>query len=207
MKLKANEAKAGFTIFEIIIVVAVSVAIMSVVMANQSRFRRTLDLTNSAYETALAIREAQVYGTSVRGSPGNFESGYGIHINKTTPGSFFLFRDRSPASNVGNGKWDAGLDTLISTYKFRGNVLISNFCRIGPSAGFDNCWKDLGVGQQIDTMDIAFQRPDPAAKLSVTGCSACGQSVPTRSGTITLSLPNGDSRIIEILSNGQIAVK
>jgi type II secretory pathway pseudopilin PulG len=200
-------SRSGFTVVELLIVVAVSITITSLILSNQGRFKRTLDLTNLAYETAFAIREAQVYGTSVRGAGGNFEAGYGIHFNVSMPDSFFLFRDSSPLpSGIGDGVWNSANDTVLEVYKMRGGIKITEFCT------FASPKKHCKVSPQppptvITRMDITFQRPDPSAKIE-DDCTIgpCGNK-PYTKAEITLASSDGVTRTIVILRNGQASVQ
>jgi prepilin-type N-terminal cleavage/methylation domain-containing protein len=207
MKLKAKEAKKGFTLVEFVVALAISSLIVALVLANHTQFRRKVELTNLGYEMALAIREAQVYGTSVRGVAGDFSAGFGIHFDSSDLTSFFLFHDSSP-TGFGDGEYIALDDIILETFRLREGVLIDNFCRINATTPNDNCLNDMqGVGHEIDTLDITFQRPDPRARLEITGCSSCAQSEPPGRATITLISVDGDTQVVEVNTVGQISVK
>ncbi len=49
-------------------------------LANHERFNSSILLDSLAYDIALSIREAQVYGLSVRGINADFQVGYGVAL-------------------------------------------------------------------------------------------------------------------------------
>src|SRR6185312_4659547 len=95
----------GFTLVELRVVVAIFLIITAITLGNQSRFSSDILITNLAYQIALSIREAQVYGIGSKGvadnsSSGinNFQAGYGIHIGASDdltlkPTSYNVFAD------------------------------------------------------------------------------------------------------------------
>src|SRR3989344_6847475 len=78
------KALRAFTLVELVVVLAIFTLISSVVLANHSRFNGSVLLGSLAYDIALSIREAQVYGLSVKqhtvAGVGQFQIGYGIHF-------------------------------------------------------------------------------------------------------------------------------
>src|SRR3989344_9636523 len=94
-----NSCYKGFSLIEIVVVMAIFMTISSVVVVSQRRFGGNLLITNLAYDVALTMRQAQVYGISVRkvkavSDPegiAQFERSYGIHIG--TAGYYILFAD------------------------------------------------------------------------------------------------------------------
>src|SRR3989344_8294101 len=84
---------AGFTLIELLVVTAIIVVVSGVVLANQNRFGGQVLLQNFAYDVALSIRQAQVYGLAVAragsGGTATFGTSYGIHFeidDPSTPG-------------------------------------------------------------------------------------------------------------------------
>lgn len=59
-------AKAGFTMVEMLVVLAIFGILTAVIIFNHGSFNSNIVLTNMAYEVALEIRQAQVYSLGVR---------------------------------------------------------------------------------------------------------------------------------------------
>jgi prepilin-type N-terminal cleavage/methylation domain-containing protein len=85
--------KGGFTIIELIVVVTIFLVIASVTILSQRSFDNSILIDNLAYEIALAVREAQVYGVSTRGIEADFTYSYGVHFDEAEPNRFVLFAD------------------------------------------------------------------------------------------------------------------
>ncbi len=96
----ANEpmiSSRGFTLIEMLIVLAIIGVITAIAVTGQQSFDRSVILTNTAYDVALSIREAQAYGFSGKSATlsasdsGNYA--YGIDFNINTPTTYTLFAD------------------------------------------------------------------------------------------------------------------
>ena len=75
------------------------VTITSVVLTSQSAFNKTLILANTAYDVALSLRSAATYGLGGH-AINMMPTGYGMHFELSTPGSFTLFADTYPAPSA-----------------------------------------------------------------------------------------------------------
>src|SRR3989344_4125727 len=101
----------GFTLIELVVTSAIILLITTFVLFQQTKFNSSTLLRSLTYSMALSVRQAQVYGTSVRESaPGSgfFAQGYGIYFPGTGAGAdtFYLFPDIAPSPN-GNGSYDS----------------------------------------------------------------------------------------------------
>ena len=94
---------AGFTLIELMVSVAVIALVTAVIVYNQGDFSDKISLVNTASDIELQIREAQVYGVSVREfqpSSNEFNFAYGVSINLNAfagtlgPTSYVSFIDR-----------------------------------------------------------------------------------------------------------------
>jgi prepilin-type N-terminal cleavage/methylation domain-containing protein len=186
-----HKASRGFSLIELLVVVGIFTVITTLILANHSRFNSSVLLGSLAYDIALSIREAQVYGVSVRGVSTNFQVGYGVHFSGAN--SFVLFADSYPAG-VPNKKYDAQ-DTIVSTYTLNPGHSIANFCGV-DNAGAQSC----SATGAIASLDIVFLRPEPDANISSPGSSPYAQ------GIITVKSSAGQTRAITVASTGQIAV-
>lgn len=187
----AFKTMRGFSLIELIVVIAIFSTISLVVLANHSRFNSSVLLGSLAYKIALSVREAQVYGLSVQGQSSNFQVGYGVHFAGGTTFTFF-------ADINGNKKYDAGTDTVVKTYTVSQGHTISDFCGIKSDTT-----RQCAASGVLTYLDVAFFRPDPDARMT-SNVFASPNSY--SSSEITVSSPAGSTRKVTIASTGQISV-
>ncbi len=181
----------GFSLVELLVVVGIFVVITGVVLSNHTRFNSSVLLGNAAYDIALSVREAQVFGLSTRGTAGVFEVGYGVHF--ATPTSYLLFSDGDR-----NHRYDSesGTDTVLKTFGLQRGYVVVRYCGV-RSNGTEDCSDN---GAALPHLDIAFLRPNPDATIT----SANG--ILYSSAKITLRSGSGETRTVSVQSTGQIAV-
>jgi prepilin-type N-terminal cleavage/methylation domain-containing protein len=188
--------RAGFTLIELLVVVAIIIVITGVILANTNKFGGQTLLQNLSYDIALSLREAQVYGLSVRSNNGNFKSGYGMHFDINTPTTYNLFADVAQ-----NGVYQAGEDVAPSPY-----AIGQNFKLCDTTGGTEFC-------SGITKLDILFIRPEPDACISynsavfVTGGSSYACTSIIQSARIVVTSPRGGFMNVIIYANGQISVQ
>lgn len=180
-----------------LVVVGIFALITLIALANHSRFNSSVLLGSLAYDIALSVREAQVYGLSVQSFNAGFQVGYGIHFSSAT--SYFLFADRSDAAGnaTPDNHYEAGLDSIIRTYSVGQGHTIQSFCGMN-SLGASEC--SNGAPNPIDHLDIVFFRPNPDANISSNNPGFYS------SGRIIVASPSGETRTITVQSTGQISV-
>lgn len=197
----------GFTIVELVISVAIFVAMTTLVVSKYGTFNSSTLLTDTAYDTALVLRLAQTYGLSVKNSSSsgtNFNLPYGVDLNTgsdfcggstSNTRTFVLFADSNPSTADGL----CGVsDTSITPYTLSQGATIASLC-----AGSDatNCHT---AGQAMTRLDISFVRPNPEAVICgiKSGSTLCTYAY----AEAVLSHPSGGSRTIVIRQNGQISI-
>jgi len=200
-----SKAPKGFTLIELVVVIAIMVLITTAILARQARFDSSTLLRSLSYSVALTIRSAQVYGTSVRGSAtaqanctaGTYVSGscyagaYGVYFNG--PNSYSLFAD-----NNGNGVYDASVDTIVQTYQIGAGFQISKFCGVLPG-GSKHCSTD---GSPISWLVVYFKRPNPDALFT----SSAGETYNGAYIQIAAINDPTNTHSISVASTGEIAV-
>jgi prepilin-type N-terminal cleavage/methylation domain-containing protein len=122
-KQAKSESKRGFTIIELIVVSALFGVMAVVAVMGQSRLDNNLLIDNMAYEIALAIREAQVYGLATRQSASDFNVLYGIHFDENS-NTFFTY-SKPHASPDASGKYDENISVKVDTYQLAPRMKIS----------------------------------------------------------------------------------
>ena len=195
--VKATSNKSsGFTLIELVVVIGMLVLITAITLVNHSSFNSSTVLGSLAYDIALSIRQAQVFGLAVReyreGGTATFDTGYGVHFEGPLPTkSYILFADRDRDLNY-NTLIDGDVDVFTIG---RGNF-ISDIC-VTNSVGFEQC-----SGAGVTELDIIFDRPDPEAIIKINGD-------PEKYGSarIIVSSPRGSERVIRVFSTGQITVE
>src|SRR2546430_1163739 len=97
----------GFTLIELLVVSAIIVIITALFLLRQSKFDSSTVLRGLAYSMALSMRQAQVYGVSVAGTPtaqsncingvyagsNCYATGYGLYFSKASNRTYILFAD------------------------------------------------------------------------------------------------------------------
>lgn len=187
--LTAHSTK-GFTLMELLVVVGIFVVVTSVVLTSNTRFGGVFQLQNLAYDVALTIRQAQVYGISVRQTEaGEFSSAYGVYFNQNDPVHYELFED-------GNGSnfFDTGENVPPSPYVIGRNFSIAKLCApAGDSA--DTC-------SAATRLDITFKRPEPDAFIRANDLAALHKNA-----RIVFRSPRGDELSVIVEITGGISVQ
>jgi len=202
----------GFSLIELIIVVAIMMVITSAVLFRQSKFSSDILITNMAYEVALSIREAAVFGLSSKYTDSDYRVGYGIHFGPDGASSpsegFVTFIDKSlnPITDISPGDdaefnyaFDHDFDDVLSTVQMTQGQTIYDFC---ASDGVDS-WDCSG---DYSYLDIVFVKPNPEAHITM-GESGDPNGKTYSQAKITVVSSLGDKcRTVTVSASGQIAV-
>ncbi len=210
----------GFTLVEMVVVLAIISVITGIALMSQSTFNRSLLLTNTAYTVALSIRQMQSLGLSSRVFDTVQNTGYGVHVAAATPESYLLFADISntpgsipancvtgtpdtPEEKPGNCLYDTDgtPDGIVETFSFSRGYTISRFCgNVNTSTRY--CSTDSV--SPLSALDIAFVRSN--TEIAANGYRN-GVWVPFVSAEIYISSADGTSeRGICVSRVGQVSV-
>ncbi|MBP6860131.1 MAG: prepilin-type N-terminal cleavage/methylation domain-containing protein [Candidatus Pacebacteria bacterium] len=218
-RAKSQQLKAvpGFTLIEMLVVLAIIVIVTGIAIGGHASFGRTLSLNNAAYSVALTLREAQTYGFTSRGYTGIQNTGYGVSFSSAT--GFSLFADTYPAVAAsatpdqppGNGRYDAGVAPsgcpgaeCVTNYTLNNGYSVAKFCVKPESATSD--WI-CNTTSTLTKMDIVFKRPESDARISGRlGSSDSGWSDEYVRACVSVAGSSGDTRTVSISEAGQIAV-
>lgn len=151
-----SSSAAGFSLIEMLITISVMGIIAGTVFVQRSSFSESISLKNVAQEIAVAIRQAQVYGVSSRGSNlgDDFdEFSYGVYFNLSNEQSFLMYRDTR-----GNRGYQPA-DDLIETYQLPRDMRIRYIC---VHDDFDTTACNTA---DRDNLVIRFSRPHPDAQI------------------------------------------
>jgi prepilin-type N-terminal cleavage/methylation domain-containing protein len=198
--------KRGFTLIELIVVIAIFTVMTGILLANLPQFRDQTNLDLIAHQIAIDIRQAQVYGVSTKAvgtenQPNTFPW-YGIHF-KTAPIVNFEIFSHNPLNDPA-GSQVYGEDNYPPevTYALPGGYTIIDTYGCTDAEG-----TSCTVGAKKD-LRIIFKRPDPQATFYVATDGEITQ--PTNGySTVHIVLQSNRSkntRDIVVYSNGQISV-
>ncbi|NOY35892.1 MAG: prepilin-type N-terminal cleavage/methylation domain-containing protein [bacterium] len=187
---------SGFTLVELLVTMSILVVITSMILANYPKFSGTLALKRTAQEIALTVRQAQVYGLSVRefGAGSGVFPGYGVHFDIVgSPDTFVLFADINKNKSYDAGDGCGGASTeCVQMFKINTGDKISKLC--GDEQSFPP--GDCSLGQ----LDIVYLRPTPTVTLEGDGSSFSDADIVVRS-------PRGEEKKIKVWLSGQIGVE
>lgn len=197
-----KSGKGGFTLIELMAVTAIIVIITSVVLANNNKYGGSVLLQNLAYDIALSIRQAQVYGISVRGFGVNnstFNVAYGMHFdtNVNNNKSYVLFADLEK-TGIFNPNHDPTENVSPSPYTISRGYYILDLCEPAGTKLAANSYSCTSVSQ----LDIVYKRPEPDAAIRVNGNPTLKSDA-----RILVASPRGDILSIVVDAAGQISVQ
>lgn len=215
MKIQNKKKNRGFTLIEMIVVVAIFTILTSVVLFNYSDFNNNILSTNLTYEIALTVREAQVYAlgaTGVVGATDGFNTRYGAYFNidldavSDNDRYFMLFADKDSNGRCENGcsfqciAGDPDLDSCREVSRLTRGVFIANLCVANgePINEDGEC-----TGESVKDLSITFERPNPDAVIATSGYDPGAYT----DAAIIVEAPNAARRAVVVRSTGQISVK
>lgn len=182
----------GFSLIELLVVTGIFTVITGVVLANNAQFNSSVLLGNAAYDIALSVRQAQVFGLSTQVHSGQFQVGYGIHFEGPT--QYLLFADLDDAHD---GRYDPDVDQVVQQYTLGRGHTIKQYCGVNSDTTEDCSDGPAALTQ----LDIGFLRPNPDA--TITG----DNPTPYSSAKIVIQSRADETRTVTIQSTGQISVK
>src|SRR3989344_5639425 len=188
LQAKRYKLQAGFTLIEMLVGIAVMAIVTGVMLANNGRFGGQVLLQNLAYDIALTLRHAQVYGISVLRfeDTASYAPGYGIHFLTSGPGNIFiLFGDRDNSKTYSSDEAVEGKD-----YTIRSGYRISEL----------RVFVDGTARPNVSQLDVVFSRPEPDAYIR-SGSDVYDMAC------IAVTSPKGDVRYVVVQLNGQISVQ
>ncbi len=200
-----RRAQPGFTLIEMLVVLAIIIIITAIALSGQGNFDRTLALNNATYDIGLSIREAQSYGVSSQAYAGTTNAGYGIYLNTGTPSTYVLFADTNPAvasgaqpdAKPGDGLYSSSANPpeLVKTYTLNNGFSVSSVCAYAAS-GAKTC------SPTMSELSVTFGRPN--SRTVVKGRTASWSTY--RSACLTVTGRSSDSRYLYLAETGQVSV-
>ena len=218
------KAPHGYTVLEMIVVLAIVGILTAVILVGQTTFNRTLLLTDTAYTVALSIRETQTLGLSSEKTLGVQNAAFGVHFAVSPSNSYVQFADvlptitapswcppipiGTPASLIkpGNCVYD-GAGELYHTFNFN-QGFVQSFCiytQVNGSPTPDGCSNGAPYLPNLSSLDIVFQRPNTTTLITGTLTSGVYAAQPD-TACIEIKAPTGTCKFVQITQLGQISV-
>jgi len=206
---------AGFTLVELLVVIVIMSLITLVFLNRQSKFDSATIMRSLAYSVALSVRQAQVYGVSVRPTAtgaANFSAAHGLHFSSATPSSYIIFADQKDSAGNRDNAYTAAQDTVDQTFTLGGGYRITELCAVNSLGRRCTGANDSsGPPGSISSLVILFVRPNPDAQIFAyknDGTPLLVGGVPETysSAYVQISSVNGDTRFIAITNTGQVSV-
>jgi len=221
----------GFTLVELLVALSIFLVISAITLSNYPQFNSRTSLTGLAQEISISIREAQVYGVSVKSATSSSVAGstypaYGIFFGNdaisTTHANtkaYSLFFDK-PGAATGKFGLSIGDEFATDNYEILDTTNIGNGNKITQIRGY-GCDTGVADGTQLDAAFIVFRRPNPDAKIKVLvqdsnhiwSVGSVGGFPPTTSykscGQVNITITSRDVQFkkdIVVYSTGQITV-
>ncbi len=235
MKLQIKKTNKGFTLLELLFVIAIFAILTATVIYNYGNFNSNIIMSNLAYEVALEIRQAQVYSLGVRGTPvvgedASFDTRYGVlfTVGDSVNTRYMLFSDFSPVnddpenvdSRAGNGECNSS-ESISDTCRDNGcdyecfqtgdlvnGITFDKICIIEETDGNP---VDLDGGEcapdaiSVNNVNITFARPYTNAIIVSQGDSH--EEDDKLNAGIVLKSTGGSKRAVIVRSSGQISVE
>ena len=185
-----------------LVVLAIITFLMSIILTSQSSFNKSFVLENTAYDIALTLRDAEIFGLGSRGVDAVSNVGYGLHFDTGSPGSFLLFADTYTPASCGMPNCKPGDkiytsdDVLRQTYTLGNGITVNDFCVFNGtnwSCAYSN-------GSTLNSLDIVFARPNPDAFIRVNSDTLTSYS----KTCVSLTSPQGGARFVSVSLSGEI---
>lgn len=169
----------GFTLVEMAVVTAIFAVLTVIVMVRYGDFTSNMLVTNEAYEIALELRQAQVFGLGSRGyeapTGGDtvFNYPYGVFVNLSDDAPkqadrVYFFADLNASNETGYGQCNASngsgicscvSDECLSQKPLQRNIRITEI--VTDTTRNDGTCE----ASNVDQIAITFKRPSPEAHI------------------------------------------
>ena len=202
-----NNKSQGFTLVEFVVVVTIGVIILATVIGGQTKYNDMASLKSVAEDLSLTIRQAQIYGVSVKGvgtAQTDFTLPYGIFLDSVGSTNKYVYYADKNKNGYFDGNYDCTSDPVgecLSVIPFpRGNK-ISSICRMFVD-GTETC--DVGRA------DATFTRPSTEAKFWLwdnVGYAQIQVTTSMKGIKVNLLSPGGKTKAVTLFKTGQISIQ
>lgn len=198
---KIAQLKKGFTIVEMIVVVAIMALVTTLVLFNNNQLNSAILVSNTAYEIGLIVRESQVAGLGVQATNEGFSSSHGVHFDISDPYKVISFADKNK-----NGIYDQEQGEMTQEYTIT-NKRAGAILGMCQESSLSTSTTLYCYANNTDyTTDIVFNRPNPEAFFKIRDTS---EAEPTEySGAIVINVGfiNNICRSIIVEKTGAVSI-
>ncbi len=197
--------KRGFTLIELLISISIITFLTGSVAFSYRNSNDRFVVTSAAQEMAIAVRQAQSYGLSVRESgigTGTFSYAYGIYASPLLDNtSYYIFIDRNANGlyDVGTGNCGSSTTECLEKIVLRNRVVIQQVCTV--PVGLGDC-----VSAFSGSLYITFLRPNPDAYVDFYDLTNTLIINNASNGKFKLVSPQGVVSGVKVDSTGQVYV-
>ena len=180
---KYKRRSAGFSLPELLVTIAITMLLTGVILFKYADFNSTVLLNSQAFEIALDVREAQVFGLSVRSESGiDLREEYGLYFSTSQSDRYVFFQDSGNTIPASYGVGEE-LNTIFLDPRYR----IISICDADA-----DCY---------DNVSVTFKRPNFDANFYVTDHGRINEA----NISIAPTNDNDSVRTINITGTGQIS--
>ncbi len=153
---------AGFSLIELLVVLSIAAILLASVSLFDTRPRGKIAVDAGAQLLSQQIRQSMLYGLSIIGFGNNFDVGYGVRVDLTTP-TFTQFYVDSNNNHVFDSASE--IDTYYQKLTFPSDVQITKLCV--DNGGAATCYFPTANNK----MDVSFSRADIQGIFTLTPVS------------------------------------
>lgn len=195
MREKNFQSTRGFTLVELMVVLAIFAIVTSITLVKQPRFNSKISLDLLTHNVSLVYRQAQSFalGTkSFTSQSSSFFPGYGIFVRTSDPRSLILFADTD--SNRQCDAPECGTTGTEFVEKF--SLPQSGPVQIKAVSARDS----FGTQVNKDSITVVYRSPKPEAIISCSPSCVGSTDIEVHLGT-----SDYDSRVV-VWKTGQVSV-
>jgi prepilin-type N-terminal cleavage/methylation domain-containing protein len=203
-----KQLKKGFTLIEMLVVLAIIMLITVLVLANNGKLNSAVLVSNTAYEVGLLVREAQIAGLGVRATKDQsgsvvFTSSHGIYASMANPTKIVMFADGGVPQD---GIYNPAQGELYQEYEFqkKAGTIISMCAKKDLGATVTTC--SPGSPASITGLNVVFTRPNPEAKFKIQRVTNGGFADYSGGIVINIGFPGDICRSISIEKTGSVQI-
>ena len=196
---------AGFTLIELLVTLSIFAITTGIVMTSQGKFDNSILLTNTAYDIAITLRQAQTFGVNVKEGASATFNPYGVVFQTDFDNKRFdLFEDLTGGTRY---KYDGAFicttsdAECVNSYKIKRGHYIKYVC---AGANDTECESNK---TQTQTLNISFVRPNPEAIILANSDTYSVGNLKSFAKIVISSSDGSATRSIVVTKVGQIYVK